>query len=500
LIALRQLGNGLVNLERPEYFRVGYYKPRWDAVEAGYVHYGEFILPANLWCVYLKQHKIWVICGQVTTCSRPSYPVGGVTVKAYDVDWIQSDSLGGAITDMNGHFMIYYERSKFIKTPFSPFINVEWTGGPDLYFIIEGTDTEGNPVPLLKEDPSRGRKPDRENVSNCFCVKLCVEIGTSPANEVPMWTHIGNYQVPDSSNMHDFTTEGYTLVGDLAFCGQMEFIGQTGMATATKKLRYRFRYAEWTSSTVPTPDQFILGDMMAELKVGQIITSISPLTLEPVYVNKPSAAHNHQPDSKGWIEVEDNPNYTPVGNKLIALASRNFAPYESNSNPAPNPDAGNPAVMSNARKIRKFAIRYELQEKIDLGAWTSVYDQTMEALVINNADTLLWLELKEFIDNSTLCQPIVNTLTVQYTADHPHLSWYEVEVQRQGAHQYWPVPRDNYGGSITFRGGNGTTMPSIDVTGWPHCSYIVFLRAQRRLTDGYGSPSAEFVYRTFCKN
>jgi hypothetical protein len=486
-------------LEHPEHFRIAFYKPQWDPTEKGYVHYGDFILPANLWCAYLRKHGIWVICGQVTTCAKPVSPVGNVTVKAYDVDWIQDDYLGSASTDTNGWFFIYYDRSKFTRTPFSPFINIEWTGGPDVYFKVEGVDTDGNTVILLDEPPSRGRKPDRENISNCFCTKLCVELVPQPdPYEVPMWTHIGNYQIPDSANMHDFIAEGYAKTNNLAFFSNMDFIGQTGRATAAKNLRYRFLYAEWTGITSPTPTNPVTKDMIAKTKVGQIITSISPLILEPVYVNNPSAAHNHEPDSAGWIEVEDDPMFTPVTNKLISLISTKLAPTASYSNPSPNPNAGNPTSIDEARKEHKFAIRYQLEADTGSG-WVLVHDQTMEALVINNASTLLWLELDEFIVNSNMCQPIINTVTVKYTVDHPHLDWYEVEIEKQGANMHWPVPRINHSGSLTFRGGNGTTG-AINISTWDPCSYIVFLRAHRRVTNGYSQPANEYVYRTFCKS
>ncbi len=499
VISLDKLPSSEESLEEREHFRMASYQPAWQERENGLFHFSELIIPIAYWCTYLQRHKIWVICGQVTTCDKPMSPIGNVTVKAYDVDWTQDDHLGSDLTDSNGWFVIYYDMSKFNRTPFSPFINTEWTGGPDVYFKIEGVDSDGNTVLLLDEPHSRGRKADRENVSNCFCTKLCVDLMPQiNPNEVPMWTHIGNYQIPDSVNMHDFSTEGYTNTNSLAFYSTMDLIGQTGKATAGKKLRYRFLYAQWMNGTAPTPVMPVIANMISPTKVGQIIVSLSPLVLEPVYVNHPSATHNHQPDSDGWIAVEENPMFTPVTNKLISLNSIKLAPYASYSNPAPNPDAGNPAPIDSARTEHKFAIAYELEEDIGSG-WVSVHSQTMDALIINNARVFLGLELDEFILNSNLCQPIKNTVTVKYTADHPHLDWYEVEIEKQGSNMHWAIPRVHYGGSLTFRGGEGTTG-AIDISIWDACSYIVFLRANRRVTNGYGSPSSEYTYRTFCKS
>jgi hypothetical protein len=499
VITLNHLPGSDTKLESPEHFRIAYYKPDWTQTGSGAMHLADFLLPAALWCAYLKQHGIWLICGQVLTCSQPQAPVGGVTVKAFDTDWIQDDELGTAVTDASGRFYLYYDSSRFNRTPFSPFINIEWTGGPDVYFRIEGTDTDGNPVTLLDEPRSRGRAADRENVSNCFCVQLCVELVPQPEPyDVPMWTHIGNYQIPDSTNLHDLTVDGYTAVDNRAFFGTMELLGQTGTATASKKLRYRFLYAEWSGMTAPTPTTPVTKDMIAATKVGQIITSISPLVLEPVYVNKPGATHNHEPDAAGWIEVEDDPMYTPIGNKLIALISSKLAAGASYSNPAPNPSAGTPAPSDPPREIQTFALRYQLEQDTGSG-WVAVHDQTLDAVVINNAHTLLWLELDEFITNSSLCQPITSSVTVKYTVDHPHLDWFEVEIEKQGAHMDWPVPRVNHSGSLTFRGGAATTAP-VNITSWDPCSYIVWLRAHRRVTNGYGGPGVEHTYRTFCKS
>lgn len=490
-------------LDPSEYLLIARYRPEWEESDNEKKHFSRLHVPPNLWCAYLKKHDVWVICGRVTTCSQPQMPIGKVTVKAYDTDWLQHDFLGQATTDAAGWFFIFYDSSKFKRTPLSPFLNFEWVGGPDVYFQIEGLDSEGNPVLLLDEPPSRGRKPDREDITNCFCVDLCVELGSPLPWQTPMWTHIGNYQIPDTSSLHDFTADGYTKSGNLAFFSTMDFVGQTGTPTTTRKLRYRFLYAEGDPPPVPTNP--VTKDMIAETKVGVIITSFSPLTLEPVYVNKPGALHNHEPDPNGWIEVEDNPLFTPASNKLIRLRSNHLAPFETYSNPAPNPSAGNPATIDVPREIHTFSLRYELQENVSGGGWVTIHDQNMDKLVINNARTLLHLELDEFIIGSTMCHPISSTVTVRYTADHPHLDWYEVEIERQGTNMAWPVPRVNHGGSLTFRGGNATGAPPtatnpVDVTGWTPCSYVVLLRAHRRLTTGYSGPSNEFVYRTFCKS
>ncbi|MCU7917367.1 MAG: hypothetical protein KZQ95_03310 [Candidatus Thiodiazotropha sp. (ex Epidulcina cf. delphinae)] len=485
-------------LEQPEHFRVALYRPQWDETDKGLVHAAELAVSASRWCAYLREKDIWVICGRVTTCAKPAQPIGNVTVRGFDVDWVQDDPLGDAVTDNTGWFIFFYDRARFTRTPFSPFLNFEWIGGPDVYFQIEGKDAIGNPITLLDEPRSRGRQPDREDISNCFCVHLCVELPVQDPDEVPVWTHIGQYQIPDGSSLHDFRSEGYTnhSRGDLAFYSTMTMRGQTGKADAARHLRYRFLYAEWTGITPPTPTNPLTADMIAKTQVGNIIAALSPLTLEPVWVNNAGAIHNHDPDTSGWIDVEEHAMFTP-SKHLLKLISTKLTPYESYGNPAPNPNAGNAPPASPARQERKFALRFQLQEDTGTG-WGTVHDQTMEALVINNARTLLWLELNEFVSPSTnLCRPITHTVTANYTADHPHLSWFKIEIEKQGVDMAIPLNQD-YGGSLSFHGGNGSIATTV--SSWDPCSYLVKLSADRRLTNGWGGPGVEWVYRTFCKS
>ena len=37
----------------------------------------------------------WTICGHVRHCETKA-PIGGVSVRAFDVDWLQDDALGDA--------------------------------------------------------------------------------------------------------------------------------------------------------------------------------------------------------------------------------------------------------------------------------------------------------------------------------------------------------------------------------------------------------------------
>jgi hypothetical protein len=155
---------------RPRQATLTTLQPLWRQTEQGAVWAWEYCLPQRWWCALLALFDIWTICGHVTVCDSKQ-PAAGLRVFAFDADWIQDDALGSAVTDASGAFRIWYTSAAFKKTPWSPALDLELFGGPDIYFRIE---TLGGAV-LLAEPQVRGRSPDRANAGNCFCVDLCVE-------------------------------------------------------------------------------------------------------------------------------------------------------------------------------------------------------------------------------------------------------------------------------------------------------------------------------------
>jgi len=146
-------------------------------------------IAARYWCYLLELWDVWVICGRVVAIDTGT-PLQGMKVRAYDRDWLQDDLLGEDTTTTGGVFHIYYTSATFKRTPFSPFINLELTSGPDVYFEVE--DSGGDVV--LDEQPSEGRLPGRENVGHCFCVTL--EVGVeAPPYDSPWFTHVGEFHI-----------------------------------------------------------------------------------------------------------------------------------------------------------------------------------------------------------------------------------------------------------------------------------------------------------------
>lgn len=138
---------------KPVQFTVTTLQPLWRETESGFLYGWEYCLPARLWCLIRGRFGVWVICGGITVCDHgrdTHVQVPNVKIRAFDVDWLQDDALGSDITNATGHFRIYYTPQNFRVTPFSPFINFEWVGGPDIYFRVEtllGTALLGDAVP-----------------------------------------------------------------------------------------------------------------------------------------------------------------------------------------------------------------------------------------------------------------------------------------------------------------------------------------------------------------
>ncbi|HRW07876.1 MAG TPA: carboxypeptidase-like regulatory domain-containing protein [Caldilineaceae bacterium] len=144
-------------------------KPRWAATEDGHSATWSYTIPAAMWCDLRAHFDAWSICGRVIA-NEGQLPLPGVTVTAFDADWIQDDCLGSAITDDEGNFRIDFARNDFLRTPLSPLINYE-DGGPDLYFLVESPAGE----PLLKEEKAQGHRPGRVDADNCSYVELVAD-------------------------------------------------------------------------------------------------------------------------------------------------------------------------------------------------------------------------------------------------------------------------------------------------------------------------------------
>jgi hypothetical protein len=528
VITFDRLAGSDKELESPEHFRLAFYKPAWERTEAAYTHFFDFLLPANLWCAYLRKHGIWVICGQVNTCDKPVSPVGNVTVKAYDVDWIQDDYLGSDVTDSNGWFRIYYDASKFTRTPFSPFINIEWTGGPDVYFKIEGVDTDGTPILLLDEPPSRGRKADRENVSNCFCAKLCVAIEEPPQIVDSAWTGIGtHFTIPDASGLNDFDAQGYAGPMKYAFTAVTRMTGQSLRFSNGNPIEYRFLVSHTTTDNglpfLPEANfATVVGvgagsNLFVKTKIGQM-WRFSP-TFETVDIH----AELVDLDADGWLDVNKSIERTFIADPALdplelsvpgkwqwvdldGMIAINTAHYISHADiPDTAAGPGDAVPVADRLPIQKMAIRFETREVVNKATSTYIVlpgsGMTLNCMVVNNNKAFMKVAMKEHLVLGA-CSPLSGDVHAVYTVSHPHLDDVTITARKNSdilatSLSAPPVPLINNTNTSLDHINNGAGIKINDFLTMTKCTYIVKLHVRRRLHSGDSAVSSTHVDTSF---
>jgi hypothetical protein len=520
----------------PKQFSITTLQPAWKpAGDAGFVAIWQYCVPSRFWCWLRGLFDAWVICGRLTACEDGT-PIPGAVVNAIDVDWIQDDPLGAGTTDGAGRFRIDYTSADFRVTPFSPFINLESVGGPDIYFKVTlGADT------IIDEPPSTGRKPGRENVGPCFCVALCTDKVHTRPEDVPHWQQVWGFDVhPDAGQPgSDFSAEGYAgganasfVFGDgNAFHG-VQLNGNcplTNVAAPSNSLEYRFVIGEYTWAG-PLQDD-------PNTMPGVAPASLAPVMhLRPTTVGYVSYVDAHgvfswadvviddgdvQPD--GWIRVNGkavtvqmhdgttaivnvNPSNFLRTNALMMMNSSVITGVHAPKMPLnlPQTQAGRSLTDAEKEPIRRYRLQFEVR---DASTLATIWTDTLSSLVLDNSDVIAALDLEElFLD---LCNPLGGAATahILYTVDHPHMSAFNVEISNNGGivHPAPPLPNGNFlpAANVFFRGGAGgphnatnTGGFAVDISADPACAYRVRLSWATRqyLVSG------DFVDVLYCKS
>ncbi len=492
---------------KPIQFTVTVLQPQWKKVEDNYVGIWEYCIPWRFWCILRARFGAWVICGKVTVCQQ-QVPVGGVKVSAFDVDWLQDDEIGSAITDVNGKFRIDYTYSDFNKTPFSPLINFELVGGPDIYFRIEDS---GGTI-LLNEPRSRGRQTDRENVGPCFCVDLCVDVQVQPPFNNPWFTHVGDFHIiTDINSVSGLTNAAVLGHGgpNYAFFGGMKLRGfcpKTAPSGPPLPMRYRFQYALLSTPLSLNP---ITGDKVLPVLVGSRLIKWKLFddnliwTFQSIYVQGsgatpdptptpigpgpwgPVPAHVIVPDSDGWVNVDQNSLDNGFYGPLIRFNSSVAIPGGA----APGNGAGN--AVSDPKNGTPIKIVFEAGP---VGS-SATFTNELSNVLVNNWSEVRQVNLQQFTGGGTGCSGLVNNLNILYTADHQQMVSWSVGIS--SAATIPPISPALPSGSVP-RGAFGNRF--IDISTWQSCSYLVSLTSRRALTDGENDDSANTSYVTFCKS
>jgi len=500
-------------------------QPQWRKGEEGARFGWEYCIPSRFWCQVRERFGVWTICGDVTLCETEE-PVEGLTVIAFDRDWIQDDELGSATTDQNGRFRIDYLRQDFEP---GTVIDVELIGGPDLYFRVE---TPGGQA-LLAEDPSEGRTSSRENAGPCFCVDLCIDEDDGPPppppEAYPVFTHVGGYDF-DTQIDSDPSGTGETVGQGRAFFRTLRLNGIMAKRSLNgNPLEYKFQYRELGASSWTD----VVPSQIRKTKIGvleKLDTSVSPPVVDDkdyIIGGTPNADEVAASFNGNWIRVPQESNLLgPTGSFVpnhnqIRLDSRTlatFTPAIDLTSIEAGDSADAPSGVSLVQN-KHFQIRMLIREQGSgaMGTETGVleniavnnrlYDYVRHPNwmreTVNDGLAVAMVNLKEL--GSSGCEGIQDTLNVEFTAAHPNLGNVNIRIEGPGGpYSTSPSPSDpnvngsadeNLHGSIDFQNISGGKK----VEDLQDCSYIVRLSVGVLLTNGDNSPSNRHDQISFCK-
>ncbi|WKZ17680.1 MAG: carboxypeptidase-like regulatory domain-containing protein [Candidatus Jettenia sp. CY-1] len=505
----------------PMQFSITTLQPRWRQTEKGFVSVWNYCLPHRFWCLVRGRFGAWTIYGRVTHCATGA-PIPNVRVRGFDVDWLQDDDLGSAITDTNGKFRIDYLASDFQQTIFSSF-QLEWVGGPDLYFKVETLSG----TPLLTELPSRGRDPDRENAGPCFCVSLCLEEQPEPQTEpLPVFTKLGGYKY--ASQIHSSVPGTGLTVGDnRAFYSTVRLNGILSKKLNGQPMEYRFE-VRVTDATGGSPGPWMAIPMfqIARTVIGDLETYAPDFPGDPNPIKTKDYTVNGVagPDElvasvtpDGWIQVPQESDvfspsgyFQPNGNmiNLITPMLAVFGTKDMTGVLAGNSSTSNGATLA---ANHHFSLRMRVRQAGNPA--TEITAGFCPHVAINNTgyDNVKhhpsWagftdppktigvrlLDIQQLITNG--CVEITNALDVLFTATHPDLGSVSVTMSGPGGPYNFTLPAAVPGERFGTATPSGWTVASLQP-----CAYIVRLSVQLLLTTGDSIPDNLYDDIAFCKS
>ncbi|MCP3960607.1 MAG: hypothetical protein GY719_22415 [bacterium] len=489
------------------------------ASEEGFVL--KLVIPQYLWCRLKRAADAWTIAGKVTACANPSVAIGDVTVTAFDVDWVEHDTLGSDKTSASGIYRIDYPGDAYRQ---APFIDIELFGGPDVYFKIEDDDSNV----LLDEPSSAGRAAGRADRGVCACIDLCVDVQVEEDGPVvpSIWTGIGtDFTIPDGGSLNDFDDDGYADTPKYALWRTIRMTGSAALETvAGNPIEYRFLVSDTTAANSDPPVAAanftrVVGkapdeNLFASIKVCQMVR-FSPFKIVDV------KAKLGDLDPDGWLDVNksiertfiedstlsplDIPDFVFVDTDgLMSINTRNLT-TEPNV-PLAGLDPGDAVPAGDRIGVEKFAIRFEVREVIDkatntfgpmLGDGT-----TVNALVMNNNPRVGLLAMKEHLE-TTSCSPLTGSIHVAYTVHHPHLRDVSIRVKsNDGVYNVNlsdpPLPLSgNTSAAITHLHNAALAVPNSGSNVLHKCTYLVTLRTWLRLHTGDNVMDDQHVHTTF---
>jgi hypothetical protein len=359
----------------------------------------------------------------------------------------------------------------------------------------------------------------------CFCI-------CPPAPTIPLFTHVGQYKITT-----DFTLDGTTTVGNLAFTQTIPLIGIMPDGTAPEALEYRFRTEKYPLGGGP---QDVTTVMIPASKIGELEykewDGVTWITNSADYwVNNPGATVNIKqqfgpdlvvPVNKdvkpgGWIEV-------PIENQLFNGGVGRFLPntgilanldttkltneqFDLTVNAPPLPLSAGDSVPAVQRSEKPhFKIYFEARK---VAGAVPVSSNNLDKIALSNTQytytrhldwaggvvtqiLVLSLDVAELLANG--CAPLETHVHALFTAYQPYLGACDVRIEGPGvpppAVVNPPISAD--GEALSPAGGQ-----DFDITLLGPCAYILWLEATLRLTSGYGALYGTFSdHIGFCKH
>ena len=512
----------------PLQFSVTTIQPAWRQVEDRFVAGWRYCIPWRFWCAIRARFDAWTICGRVTICGS-TRPMSNVRVRAYDVDWLQDDDLGNAVTDANGRFRIDYTSDDFKQL-------LGWTnplgelfGGPDLYFRVE---TLGGQL-LLGEPSTTGRTPGRENAGPCFCVDLCVpHEGTGPVGDEPLsvFRSVGVYRFATDIN----AATGLTNSGGYGFYNGLRLNGTLAKRLNAQPLEYIFEWAETDAAgTTPAPADWkkVALPRIGETRIGDVVrwAPTGPFDPNPVktlytyYVNNSIVAPDRRAagvTADGWIQVPQESDkfsatgtFEPTNDMIILLTDELFAwpaidltgllaGQDSTSTGKALAQDRHIAVRMWVREAGNDATKQLAGTCPHLAVDNTRYDNLSRhpewnGSVVSGQIGVGLLDIQELIGHG--CQKITDTLSVVFTAAHPNLGSVSIDMSGPSGTVGFTLPPAVPGQRF---GTAAVVLPAGQtVHDLPPCAYVVHLSAGILLTNGEAGGGIGSVWDeiAFCK-
>lgn len=499
---------------RPLQFHITTLQPMWAASnETGQrgIAYWEYAINSKFWCWLLRLFRWYVVCGLVEVCEK-KVPLPNVRVKAYDVDLLQDDYLGDAVTDASGHFKIYYTEADFSKTIFS-WLNIEWPAGPDLYFSVE----QLNGTILLKEPRSKGHTPGRENAGNCTCVKLCVsgDVDVPQPVPVPAFLRIGGFDYETQVKSH--VGESGLTNSNYAFFSSLRLNGILAQTLGGVAMEYCFEYTnQYNGAGIPINWTRVLADKIDACDIGYV----EKATLMPADATHPFPWYHYDyqhcivnaasspgiigvpVDAQGWMLVpqqNDNPlnaagvgMFVANGNQINVNSAKleAFPPIDLTGLVAGNSSTstgkplgtnkvvalrmlvrqqGNDATKTEAGRCTRTAINNTLYDGMN-------HHPEWGPKPIVSERGVCMVDIQQLMGAG--CTKITSQVDILYTCAHPDLGSVSASMTGPMGTIGLPVPAplnpdDSFG-----------TITHVFAPADPLCAYLVTLSATYLLTTG----------------